>query len=86
MRSTLHTILLGCSLALVVLVGLSAERSIGQAVVPPLGPTRWEYKVDVNGTQEHQLNALGDQGWELVTISENAPNTGYIVVYKRPKR
>jgi hypothetical protein len=86
MRSPLHTILLGFSFAFFILAGLFIHRSAGQTVVSPPGPTRWEYKVDTNGTQEHQLNLLGDQGWELVTISENAPNIGYILVYKRPKQ
>ena len=44
----------------------------------------WEYKIDVCSFQIHELNASGQQGWELVTITENSPNSGYVAVFKRP--
>jgi hypothetical protein len=38
----------------------------------------WEYKV-ANTLTEEELNKLGEQGWELVTVE------GKICVFKRPK-
>jgi hypothetical protein len=40
---------------------------------------KWEYKV-VSHPREDELNALGNEGWEMVAIDE------YLTVYlKRPK-
>lgn len=48
------------------------------------GQPKWEYKI-VPGApfQESALNALGEDGWELITYV-SANNTEY-TVYKRPK-
>ncbi len=62
---------------------LSRSQSAGQ---PPLTTTQWEYKVAICDFQAHDFNAIGREAWELVTISENAPNTGYVAVFKRPAR
>jgi hypothetical protein len=40
---------------------------------------KWEYKV-VSSLTEETLNALGEQGWELVAIYDN-----YEAYLKRPK-
>jgi len=52
---------------------------------------KWEYKIvkfyKLGGmfasytVKEEELNSLGDQGWELVTIDQNR----YVWVFKRKK-
>jgi hypothetical protein len=74
-------IIVGAVLALWVIVQSSASQ--GQA--PPT-PARWEYNVAITNFQAFQLNQQGREGWELVTITENQPNTGYVAVFKRPAR
>ena len=42
---------------------------------------KWEYKI-IGSTTGAELNALGKDGWELVTIESGTPTTFY---FKRPK-
>jgi len=51
-------------------------------------PQRWEYRIVAAGVDErvseHELNALGHEGWELVGV---APGTKAVqFVFKRPRR
>jgi hypothetical protein len=71
----------------VLLVGwviVSESPSVGQ---PPQSGTQWEYRVaDCHFSAVHDFNAIGRDGWELVTISENHTKSGFVAVYKRPAR
>jgi hypothetical protein len=49
--------------------------------------TKWEYKVLHRGggaMQEHELNAVGAEGWEFVIASPNDA-TSAAWIFKRPK-
>ncbi|GHC01471.1 DUF4177 domain-containing protein [Cerasicoccus arenae] len=54
-------------------------------------PTKWEYKIVQNQMTEESMNALGEQGWELVSLSvtESSSARGnsllYNYVFKRQK-
>jgi hypothetical protein len=73
---------------------LATRSPAAPAPALPMGVKAWEYKV-LAGTElitaggnkksSDGLNALGAEGWELVTVTEN-PNGGHRTFYlKRPK-
>jgi hypothetical protein len=47
---------------------------------------KWEYKVlslpRLDGEKEEKLNSLGDEGWELVSVS---PLSNFVAFLKRAK-
>ena len=43
---------------------------------------KWEYKI-VTRADESEINLLGEQGWELVSVTENL--SYFTFVFKRPK-
>jgi hypothetical protein len=58
---------------------------------------RWEYKT-INFTKrsfftgaieldnfDTQLNELGREGWELVSVTQNQMQRGVVAVFKRPR-
>jgi hypothetical protein len=54
-----------------------------------LQPPQWAYKVLVVTTPrvEPDLNRLGTDGWELITVVPPGPNEqGFTMHFKRPKR
>ena len=61
-------------------------------VRPPMiyvkDPLKWEYKLVVRNLEseqpldENELNALGEEGWELTGIAQHPPVTHYY--FKRP--
>jgi hypothetical protein len=59
------------------------------SAMPQLKPQTWEYKVIFGKcSDEKQLNALGNEGWELTTYSQwptPAMSTIVTCVFKRPK-
>lgn len=52
---------------------------------------KWEYRLEVVELSNldadvEQLNQLGDEGWDLVTLLPRNPKlTDLLAVYKRPK-
>ncbi len=58
------------SLALAVAIG---PRSAGQDTPKPVLRPKWEYKLVEQKLDEKQLNALGDEGWELVSATGGQP-------------
>jgi hypothetical protein len=83
MRFMTQRVVTGFIVLLVGWVIVSASQSVGQ---PPQSGTQWEYRIAICSFVVHEFNAIGRDGWELVTISENAPNSGYVAVYKRPRQ
>lgn len=61
-------------------------RSDGQ-VNAPVGPVRWEYRVEESHMSRDLLNRCGKEGWELVdtVISGNEGGIVYQFVFKRPR-
>ncbi len=46
---------------------------------------KWQYKFELN-LEEHTLNELGQQGWELVAVSPCGKENSYSGFYfKRPQ-
>ena len=53
---------------------------------------RWEYeavhsydgKVDYREEEQHYLNRMGDDGWELIAVAAHG-GTGRVLYFKRPK-
>jgi hypothetical protein len=48
---------------------------------------KWQYKVHRGWLAEHDLNALGEEGWELIYVLESNRFVGGVVNYfyfKRP--
>jgi len=43
---------------------------------------KWEYKIVAKAT-EAEINRLGEEGWELISVTENI--TYYTFFFKRPK-
>jgi len=83
MQPSLRNLLIIAAAVLALWAIVQSSASHGQA--PPLA-ARWEYNVANTDFQVNQLNGYGRGGWELVTITENQPNTGYVAVFKRPAR
>jgi hypothetical protein len=81
MQTSLRNLLILVTAIFALWMIVQSSTSSGQA--PPV-TVRWEYNVLNNDLREFVFNQQGQQGWELVTISENQPNTGYIAVFKRP--
>ena len=46
---------------------------------------RWEYKAVLSGDPAMNLNAEGDEGWELVDFETGANHSGTVFHFKRPK-
>ena len=46
---------------------------------------QWEYKVISSGTDNNELNKLGEQGWEMVGPKSSMSGNIYDIVMKRPK-
>ncbi len=71
----------------IVFAGYALVRNPSQAQVPQQR-TLWEYKAEINqggdGIATEQLNRLGEQGWELVSVW-HAENRNSHFVLKRPK-
>ena len=73
-------------IAIVFVIGCATGGIAAQLVVPPVragtSPTRWEYqcaRVDTEVARvTANLNRLGTEGWELVSI---APATGSLGTY-----
>ena len=80
MQIVKHVPLIGVFVLVVGWIILNNSPSVGQTA----RNASWEYKVDICDFQVHKFNASGQQGWELITITENSPNTGYLAVFKRP--
>ena len=80
------TLLVAIAVIALGLFFLSDSPTSGQRMAAAAA-SRWEYKTLARGGfQEQDLNALGNQGWELVTtIAEQAPNVGHTAIFKRPK-
>lgn len=49
-----------------------------------LTPVKWEYKVETD-INEHRMNQLGSQGWELVGFQELTRQSRTNYIFKRPK-
>ncbi len=47
--------------------------------------TRWEYRTEVGNQvlSDERLNALGRDGWELVSVAGRGEHKGLIYVFKR---
>lgn len=59
----------------------------GQRLDPEVAMQQWEYSSLVNegpATRE-QLNQMGDDGWELVSVVAGQHSTRVLYVFKRPK-
>ena len=64
---------------LVCLLAFIAVLAFGQS-----SPTvRWEYTTTEEIKNREQLNALGAQGWELVTVSKNSSSGDNTLWWKR---
>jgi hypothetical protein len=83
MQPSLRNLLIVVAAVLALWVIVQSSASHGQA--PPLA-VRWQYNLINTDFQVNALNNQGRDGWELVTITENQPNTGYVAVFKRPAR
>jgi hypothetical protein len=68
--------------ALLMAVCLVGFASIGRTAQQGQQAVRWEYKV-VEG--EINFNALGSEGWELVTVYPGF-KAGIYAYFKRPRR
>jgi hypothetical protein len=79
------------ALSLVLIVGCVAGATTAQLVVPKAragtNPTRWEYHCvdDVRAKESAtpRLNALGAEGWELVTTSPQGNLSWVFACFKR---
>ena len=98
----LPALVLTTTLVLLPLMSDRATAQEGKANTARIGP-RWEYRVlridstrpeEVgrtprarSGQAEAQLNKLGEQGWELVTVrlDGSSPAASPIFYFKRPK-
>ncbi len=67
------------TISLMLLVSLS--------VAAQTAPEKWEYKIvnTCNPSEESNLNKLGDQGWELVSVQWNDNSSCFNYYLKRPK-
>ena len=71
-KKLIFSVLLVCLLAVVAVVAFAQNTP----------NVRWEYRVIVaNPPTNENLNALGREGWELVTNSEDSVN--YNLIFKR---
>lgn len=54
---------------------------------PPPHPVKWEYKVSITSgpLQEHELNEIGAQRWELVQVMTKE-DYAFHTLFKRPKQ
>ena len=80
-------------IAIVFIVGCATGGVVAQLVVPPVragtSPTRWEYQCAEagfipDGTLAANLNKLGAEGWELVSMELLGLNRMHVVCAKRP--
>ena len=46
---------------------------------------KWEYKLITKWLTEPELNAVGDEGWEMVEMIVAHINVTFVYVFKRPK-
>jgi hypothetical protein len=63
------------------LSGLSQSQSNGQDNVADPKLAKWEYKILVH-PDDKRLNELGQEGWELVTVT-TSPGSGVTSYLKR---
>ena len=65
-------------------VGCSMPPQLGDGKKDPTPVTKWEYTtLVIYGRDDKRLNALGEQGWELMAVSGAAPAW---FVFKRLKK
>jgi hypothetical protein len=72
----------------IALTGLTLWNSTsGQAPQKINRITKWEYKVRINSgiPQDAELNSIGNEGWELVSVTPEQPGN-FAAVFKRMKR
>jgi hypothetical protein len=80
------------ALSLVLVFGCVAGATTARLVVPKAqagtNPTRWEYHCDEAGGIDQspapRLNALGAEGWELVSTSYRGEVHELLFCFKRP--
>ncbi len=74
--------------------GVSQAGQAGQVAPQEPAYERWEYKVQVKGLYDgnewHELpvadlNAAGDEGWELACAVPGVQSFNVTLIYKRPK-
>lgn len=76
-----------CGFVLLSIGWLSSGLSLTSAQAPVGNIAQWEYETqrrDDEGVFSDQLNLMGKDGWELVTINFT-PKGQSIFVFKRPK-
>lgn len=69
------------------LVGLTqvSQETLGQAPPPVPVAIEWEYHTQLYN-EPGNMNAEGEQGWELVAVLRQEPaHSGVIAYFKRPK-
>jgi hypothetical protein len=71
-----------CVAAGFVLSGLSQPRLSGEENEVDRSRVKWEYKIE-NNLDFKGLNKLGDQGWDLVTVTPSIPGGNFSVFYFR---
>lgn len=75
-----------------VVVTASLLRPETTAQSPPVRlPPQWQYKLVIDRQTrlfEPQLKKLGEEGWELVTVSDSpdSPEGSLLFIFKRPGR
>ena len=82
MKPTTWAAGLACVAAGFILSGLSQSRLSGQEKLEDELRVKWEYKIE-NNLDFKSLNKLGDQGWDLVTVSPSTPGGNFPVFYFR---
>jgi hypothetical protein len=53
---------------------------------PEVRMQKWEYKMTEGWLTSDQLDALGNQGWELVSTAVGVGNSNMAFYFKRPAR
>jgi hypothetical protein len=82
MKAKICILCLACIAMGFILAGIPQARSMGDDKAPNAALVKWEYKI-ARGPDLTELNALGQEGWELVSVAAmGAP--GHACFLKRP--
>jgi hypothetical protein len=86
----MHKPVIAAVVAVLITICLVRPESAAQSpsVQPPM---QWQYRILIDRQTrliEPQLKQLGEQGWELVSVSESpdSPDGSQLFVFKRPAR